>query len=66
MTRDDLELFIGALMTREQPLAALRTASLELVRSGLTVRDLADLLRAHPRAVAAMLDTKALELRADN
>ncbi len=53
-------------MPREEPLAALRTAILDLVRSGLTVRDLADLLRAHPKAVAAVLESKASELTADN
>jgi hypothetical protein len=41
----------GAVVTRAQAIAAARA----LVRSGLTVRDVAELLRAHPRAIEALL-----------
>ena len=34
-----------------------RTITLALLALGLTVRDVAELLRAHPRAVAALLAT---------
>jgi hypothetical protein len=39
-------------MTRDQIAAAIR-----LLRSGLTVRDVAELLRAHPRAIKALIVT---------
>ena len=38
-------------MTRVQIAAAIRV----LLRSGLTVRDVAELLRAHPRAIEALI-----------
>jgi hypothetical protein len=38
-------------ISRLQAIAATRA----LLRSGLTVRDVADLLRAHPRAIEALL-----------
>ncbi len=52
-------------MANPQPLTALRTAFRDLVQSGLTVHDLADLFRVHPKAVAMMLETKVSERRAD-
>jgi hypothetical protein len=38
-------------VTRDQIAAAIRS----LLRSGLTVRDIAELLRAHPKAVEALI-----------
>ena len=38
-------------MTRDQVAAPIRT----LLRSGLTVRDVAELLRAYPRAIEALI-----------
>jgi hypothetical protein len=38
-------------VTRAEPIAA----ALTLHRSGLTVRDAAELLRAHPRAIEALI-----------
>ena len=38
-------------MTRAQAIAA----ALALLRSGLTVHDVAELLRAHPRAIEALI-----------
>ena len=40
-------------MTRAQAIAT----ALALLGCGLTVRDVAELLRAHPRAIAALLVT---------
>lgn len=38
-------------MTRAQLAAAVRA----LLRSGLTIRDIADLFRAHPRAIETLI-----------